>query len=409
MSEDTFQKAVYAHFCTWFRTPDVSGQWQMWESSFEQAPHDPDTVHANGERDIASPDYPLTGPYDSSDPDAVEYQLLLMRLAGFDGVVVDWDGRRLNPYRHQALMDLLPHLDTFGMKLIVCMEEWCGYWPPGTYADREAEKAAAQDEARWLMTELADRSCYATLRGRKPVLVFRKQPKHWFNADEWDEVRRPIHERGGALMFPADAEDAFNPIIDGRFFWVGGFEPEHRFGSLEGVRDRYQRFLDHAPQRAAHTRPPFVFGSVTSGFDDSHVWGWGNLPRSAPRYDGRRFRMMWQMALEHDVDAVQVITWNDWNEGSHIEPSNRFGYQYLEMNKRYAAQFKQQPDGVPDEALRVPLMIYQARKAGGSDQSGTRHTPDAARLDAAREALLEGRYDEAQSLVMTEARKAGVA
>ncbi|MFW6060148.1 MAG: glycoside hydrolase family 99-like domain-containing protein [Phycisphaeraceae bacterium] len=396
MSSDMPDKPVFAHLCTWFRTRGHSGWWEMWESSFEPTPHDPERVRVNGQRDIAARDYPLTDVYDSADAHLIEFQLLLMRLAGIDGVIVDWDGRRLNPYRHEALMKLVAHLDAFGMKLALCFEEWCGYWPPGTFADRDAEIAAAQAEAQWMMDELAARPCYAQVRGSKPVFVFRKKPKQWFSPKEWDRVRRPIHDGGGALIFPPDADEAFAPLVDGRFFWVGGFEAERRFSSLDHARSRYAAFLDGARNVASRTDPPLVFGSVVPGFDDTPVWGWGRLPRSAPRYEGERFRLMWEMSIEHEVDAVQIVTWNDWNEGSHIEPSDHFGYAYLEMNKAYAARFKGVTDDVPDAALRLPLEIYRRRKAvEGDGARGVAHSE----LDEARAALLAGAYDQAQRIL----------
>ncbi len=36
--------------------------------------------------------YPLIGPYASSDKAVIEYQLLLMKYAGIDGVLIDWYG-----------------------------------------------------------------------------------------------------------------------------------------------------------------------------------------------------------------------------------------------------------------------------------------------------------------------------
>ena len=46
-----------------------------------------------GKPEIASHCHPLIGPYDSGDPDALEYHALLMRLGGSDGIIVDWYGR----------------------------------------------------------------------------------------------------------------------------------------------------------------------------------------------------------------------------------------------------------------------------------------------------------------------------
>ena len=388
MTQANSDKQVYAHLCTWFKTKEFSGHWEMWNSDYEQTPHDPDVVFDNGHRDIAAANYPLTDVYDTSDADLIEYHLLGMKLAGFDGVIVDWDGRRLNRYRHEALMDVAAHLDAFGMKLIMCFEEWCGYYPEGTYPDRRAEIAAARDEIDWMMSELAAKGFYGTVRGTKPVLIFRKKPQQ-FNAAEWAQLAEGIHGRGGSIIWPASFQADFDPVIDGRYFWVGGFTPEHRHNTLEWCERAYRSFFDAAAAHKVRTDPPITFGSAVPGFDDTYVWGWGTAPRVAPRYGGKRFELTWEMSIENDVDLVQVVTWNDWNEGSHVEPSDTFGYKYLEMNKRYAARFKGVADAVPDSALRLPLKLYQARKAGRP----------ADELDAARQAILDGDYAAATRLL----------
>ncbi len=54
---------------------------------------DPEQVDPDGRRQIASRYYPAIGPYDSADPVVLEYHCLLMKLAGIDGVIVDWYGQ----------------------------------------------------------------------------------------------------------------------------------------------------------------------------------------------------------------------------------------------------------------------------------------------------------------------------
>jgi hypothetical protein len=352
---------VFAHLCTWFRTPQRSGLWDMWNSDYEQSPHDPDVVWDDGRRDIAATQYPLTDVYDSTDPAIIEWQLLLMKLAGIDGVIVDWDGRRLNPRRHEGLLALLPHLQRLDMKLMVCFEEWCGYWPAGTFATRRDELATARGELRWLVEHLVRQPFYARVRGRAPVLVFRKIPRQWFDAGEWRELAGELWRQDVSLIFPTDVGEAFAPVSDGRFFWLGGFRTPANDNPLEFGLSQYQSFLHEARQTPARIERPLVFGSVAPGFDDSPVWGWGEGARIAPRYGTQRFERMWQASIEAAVDVVQIVTWNDWNEGSQIEPSLQQGYCWLELNKRFAAGLKGRADTIADEALRVPMRILQAR------------------------------------------------
>ncbi len=379
-------KEVYAHFLTWFKTREFSGRWEMWNSDYKQSPHNPDVLLYNGRRDLAVTSHPLTGPYDSSDPDILEYQFLLMKLSGIDGIIVDWDGRRINPYRHECLMTLLPYLERYKIKLMLCFEEWCGYWPKGTFQERAQEVKAAQDELLWMIHTFVDQPFYGTVNGKKPILVFRKIPDQWFTPAEWGQIASILTKDSLTLIFDPGAYQAFGKIVGGKYFWVGDFDPQTNSADLDWCKQMYSNFFRVKNERI---KKELVFGGVSPGFDDSPVWGWGTGARKAPRYRGQRFDLTWTLSVENKADVIQVITWNDWNEGTQIEPCDAFGYQYLEMNKKYAAKYKGETDTVPNEALRIPFKIYTARKADFSDGD---------LLNTISRCLLEGKYSKAIQL-----------
>jgi hypothetical protein len=77
---------LMAHYMPWYQTPSVSGYWG-WHWTMEH--FNPFRKDENGRPNIASYYLPLTGPYDSSDDALLEYQVLLMRLSGIDGVIVE--------------------------------------------------------------------------------------------------------------------------------------------------------------------------------------------------------------------------------------------------------------------------------------------------------------------------------
>ncbi len=73
---------IYIHLMPWFESAQYSGYWgQHWT----MANQNPDIMDGTGKRQIAAHYYPLIGPYASGDPDLVEYQLLLKKLAAADG------------------------------------------------------------------------------------------------------------------------------------------------------------------------------------------------------------------------------------------------------------------------------------------------------------------------------------
>ncbi|MFD0140959.1 MULTISPECIES: glycoside hydrolase family 71 protein [unclassified Streptomyces] len=51
-------------------------------------------------------------------------------------------------------------------------------------------------------------------------------------------------------------------------------------------------------------------------------------------------RASWAAAIESDADWVQLTTWNDYSEGTHVAPSLHNGYAYLDLASYYLTRFK---------------------------------------------------------------------
>ena len=81
------------------------------------------------------------------------------------------------------------------------------------------------------------------------------------------------------------------------------------------------------------------------------------------RSRGRRFGFTLQTALRQHADVVQLITWNDYGEGTNIEPTEEFGYQYLEMVQDARRSMPGGDFRFTTEDLRLPLKLFQARNA----------------------------------------------
>jgi hypothetical protein len=54
------------------------------------------------------------------------------------------------------------------------------------------------------------------------------------------------------------------------------------------------------------------------------------------RQDGALYRRQWEVALTGEPDMVMINTWNEWAEGTVIEPTVEFGYKYLELTLTYS-------------------------------------------------------------------------
>src|SRR5678815_3446347 len=122
-SSSAASKPVLVYYMPWYVAKPHSSSWG-WHWTMDH--FNPDIINASGERQIASWYYPLIGPYDSADPAVLEYHVLLMKLGGIDGVIVDWYGPdayldyAINNERTAALFQFARKA---GLKFSLCYED----------------------------------------------------------------------------------------------------------------------------------------------------------------------------------------------------------------------------------------------------------------------------------------------
>jgi hypothetical protein len=73
--------------------------------------------------------------------------------------------------------------------------------------------------------------------------------------------------------------------------------------------------------------------TVDCGYDDSKI----REPSSiVDRENGAYYRRQWEAALDGEPDLVMIHTWNEWAEGTLIEPTVEFGFKYLQLTLTYS-------------------------------------------------------------------------
>jgi len=79
--------------------------------------------------------------------------------------------------------------------------------------------------------------------------------------------------------------------------------------------------------------------TVIPGFNDTKVPG-RTLPRPTVSRNGTgTFTELWRAAIKTGADWVLITSFNEWHEGSEIEPSREYGSNFLTLNAAYARQF----------------------------------------------------------------------
>jgi hypothetical protein len=94
-------------------------------------------------------------------------------------------------------------------------------------------------------------------------------------------------------------------------------------------------------------------------------------------------RNTWQIAINSDADWVQLITWNDFGEGTAFAPSVQHGTALLELNAYFAAVYK---TGRPP-----PVTVDQVFLTHRTQLIGTDPYPKQKTVAALREGSVPGR------------------
>ena len=70
--------------------------------------------------------------------------------------------------------------------------------------------------------------------------------------------------------------------------------------------------------------------SVGPGYNDVKIRPWNSV-NTKERLDGGYLKDMWTRATDAKADAISITSYNEWGEGTQIEPSIEYGTKYLDI------------------------------------------------------------------------------
>jgi glycoprotein endo-alpha-1,2-mannosidase len=256
----------------WFATPRNDGHYAHWQQNGVRPP-----------LEVASSFYPARGVYSSADALVVDAQMREIAAAGIGVVITSWWGRDSGEDRRLPL--LLGAARRHGLAVAVHHEPYRGR----TVASTEADIA------------------YLRGRGISDVYV-------WASSGlpdaEWAAMNSRLE---GVRVFA-------NTNLAGRAA-AGGFDGLYTYDVLlfDGVL--FPRLCRQARRLHLLCAP-----SVGPGYDARRATA---DVRVKPRRDGARYDGMWRGALRAEADLVTITSYNEWHEGTQIEPARggRSGYE----------------------------------------------------------------------------------
>jgi glycoprotein endo-alpha-1,2-mannosidase len=251
----------------WWGTPAHDGEFVHWSQN-GAAPPDR----------IASAFYPARGPYSSRDARILRAHMRDIRRAGVDQLATSWWG--WGSLEDRQLPAILAAARAESLGVAVHIEPYAGRTPASVAADIGH------------LRELG-------------ILDFYVYGAEGTPAEEWGAANAGIDPE--ARVFAQTGLAGFAA--------AGGFEGVYTYDVLVYGGPRFARLCEQAHRKQLLCGP-----SVGPGYNALRAVG---DVRLKPRREGRTYDAMWRAAISAGADVVTVTSYNEWHEGTQIEPARR--------------------------------------------------------------------------------------
>lgn len=278
--------------------------------------------------------------------------------SGPEGQIMHWDQGytdtpALGQYSSRASSTLAAHANWLGQSLVdVAIASW---WGADGYTDMTLRDYAMPyfvgRSTRWaLYMEEADTTAsllaqlqsafahcaahpaYYCVNGR-PLFFFYMRIVNQFTPAQFAGVFTQLRASGMDGFYVADSMDPA---------YLAAFDGLHTYDPIWLLLNeastwpvRYQSLW-----LTCRLQSKIFMATVLPGYDDSHLTPPRTDPVVYPRNSGAVYQEMWQQAVLAGAEWIGICSFNEFHEGSEIEPSEQYSDAYIQSTHDFAAAFK---------------------------------------------------------------------
>jgi hypothetical protein len=256
--------------------------------------------------DRAKTDYPLLGNYSSDDKSVMQQHVRWAKDAGITGFIVSWKSTDVLNRRLSLLAEVSAEEN---FKLAVIYQGLDFYRNP-LPVDRIS----------------SDLDYFTDYYSSKPVFqIFNKPMVIWsgtwkFSTVDIEKVTSPHRTKLMILGSEknVDGYERIADLVDGNAYYWSSVNPD----TFPGYSDKLIEMSN-----SIHANHGIWIAPAAPGFD-AHLLGGTSL---VDRKDGETLRTQINTAQLSSPDALGLISWNEFSENSHIEPSVNYKMRTLEV------------------------------------------------------------------------------
>jgi hypothetical protein len=294
---------VTAFYYPWYGNASTDGAYLHWAQDGHSPPNN-----------IASSYYPELGVYSSANALVLSTQMQEIRSADIDEIAVSWWGR--GSAEDARLPAVIAAARAQGIEVAVHIEPYGG-----------RTVASVVSDVAYLHT-LGITTFYVYQALDLPIA-------------DWAAARGALHQNASLMFAQTDLAGAAAQA---------GFDGIYTYDIVTFTGNKFSRICAEA-----HAMHLLCAPSVGPGYDARR--GSGD-PHVKPRRNGATYDHMWRSAIAAHADRVTITSFNEWHEGTQIEPAalpSRHGaYRYLSYNGAWGLS------GVPAEDAYLERTAYWA-------------------------------------------------
>jgi hypothetical protein len=302
---------------------------------------------------------PTSGFYDSHDSGIVGKQIDQAQSSGIDGFVVSWWG--INDFTDRALRNvILPAAQKAGFGITIYYEYY------------EQDRSQVLKDFAYIIKEYGQNPAFMKMDGRPVLFVYDSVIKE-FSRMDWEFIFQSLDQQGLTCFCVADGISAAYHLGDAQFsFLFDLFQGIHTYLPLGYSMEFLQEFYNSNSLKAIAKGILFA-ATAAPGFDNS-LWATalGKEEIVFSRQDGQLYRQTWNAAVDSNPQWILITSFNEWPEGSEIEPSRELGDQYLQLTRELVDSWKLSVS--PPETIIPPVALFTGTWEGIDPADGSMTT-----------------------------------
>ena len=290
----------------WYGNPETDGGWRAWNHQVILREGGGDT-HKPPD-DIGSNFYPADGLYSSNSRDDVARQMLQLKQAGCGVVAATWWG--IDHFSNKSMEVLFDIAAEHGIKVCFHIEPF-----PGRNA------ATVREALVYLLDKYGKHPALYHCAAKNNLPMIYIYDSYLVPAEEWATLFKP----DGAITvrnteYDVAAIGLWVKRNEETFMLKGGFDGFYTYFASDGFT--YGSTPKNWPLMAAWAKEHnlLFIPSVAPGYVDTRIRPW-NDRNTRGRENGAYYDRMFKAALDINVPIVSITSFNEWHEGTQIEPA----------------------------------------------------------------------------------------